>query len=94
MAALGTCAGLSADHVISRRLGEDAAIDVVVTAEKDVEADKLTSVDTHFALDTSALTGEERELLVKLVKKAVERTCTVSHTVEAPGVPVAVSVAG
>jgi uncharacterized OsmC-like protein len=93
MAALGTCAGLSADHVISRRLGEDAAINVVVEADKDVEADKLTAMRTRFDLDMSVLSEEDQALLVKLVGKAVERTCTVSHTVEAPGVPVAVAVA-
>jgi|1185.fasta_scaffold186735_2 uncharacterized OsmC-like protein len=92
MAALGTCAGLSADHVISRRLGDDAPIDVVVEADKDVDADKLTAVRTTFDLDMSVLSEEDQALLAKLVHKAVERTCTVSHTVEAPGVPVAVSV--
>src|ERR1043165_589873 len=51
MAALGACATLSADSVISRRLGDEAAIDMVVTAEKDVEADRITSVETKFDLD-------------------------------------------
>ncbi|MET0133921.1 MAG: OsmC family protein [Kibdelosporangium sp.] len=91
MAALGACAGLSADHVISRRIGEDAPIDVVVTADKDVEADRLTSVRTAFDLDLSSLGEADRATLVKLVSRAVERTCTVSHTVE-PGTPVEVVV--
>ncbi|MET0236691.1 MAG: OsmC family protein [Kibdelosporangium sp.] len=91
MAALGACATLSADHVISRRLGADAAIDMVVTAEKDVEADRVTSVQTAFDLDLSSLGEAERDTLVKLVTRAVERTCTVSHTVE-PGVPVTLTV--
>jgi uncharacterized OsmC-like protein len=91
MAALGACAALSADHVISRRLGDDAPIDLVVEAEKDVEADRVTSVSTRFDLDMSVLSAAEQDTLVKLVTRAVERTCTVSHTVE-PGVPVTLSV--
>lgn len=91
MAALGACAALSADHVISRRLGEDAAIDVEVTAEKDDAADRYTSIATKFDLDMSALSQADQDTLVKLVAKAVERTCTVSHTVE-PGVPVTLTV--
>jgi uncharacterized OsmC-like protein len=91
MAALGACAGLSADHVISRRLGDDAAIDVVVEADKDVEGDRLTDVRTTFELNLSSLSAADQETLVKLVARSVERTCTVSHTVE-PGVPVSVSV--
>jgi uncharacterized OsmC-like protein len=87
MAALGACAALSADHVISRRLGDDAPIDLVVEADKDVEADRLTSVTTRFDLDMSQLSETDRETLVKLVDRAVDRTCTVSHSVE-PGTPV------
>lgn len=92
MAALGACATLSADSIISRRLGQDAPIDMVVTAEKDVEADRLTSVETKFDLDMSPLSEADQATLVKLVTKAVELTCTVSHTVE-PGTPVKLIVA-
>jgi uncharacterized OsmC-like protein len=91
MAALGACAALSADHVISRRLGDDAAIDVVVEADKDVEADRVTAVRTRFDLDLSVLDEAERDTLVKLISRSVDRTCTVSHTVE-PGVPVELTV--
>ncbi|SMD27006.1 OsmC family protein [Kibdelosporangium aridum] len=87
MAALGACATLSADSVISRRLGDDAAIDMVVTAEKDVEADRVTSVETKFELDMAKLSEADQAQLVKLVTKAVDLTCTVSHSVE-PGTPV------
>lgn len=92
MAALGACATLSADTVISRRIGDDAPIDMVVTAEKDEEADRVTSVETKFDLDLSSLSEAEQAKLVKLVTKAVELTCTVSHSVE-PGTPVKLSFA-
>jgi putative redox protein len=83
MAALGACATLSAENVITRRLGADAAVDMVVTAEKDVEADRVTSVQTNFDLDLSTLS--------EAAIKAVERTCTVAHSVE-PGTPVTLTV--
>jgi uncharacterized OsmC-like protein len=91
MAALGACAALSADHVISRRLGDEAPIDMVVEADKDIEADRVTEVRTKFELDMSNLSEADQATLVKLVAKSVERTCTVSHTVE-PGVPVVLTV--
>jgi len=92
MAALGACATLSADHVISRRLGDDAPIDMVVEADKDVEADRVTEVRTKFELNLDSLTEADRDTLIKLVTRSVERTCTVSHTVET-GAPVQLSVA-
>ncbi|MEV4319626.1 OsmC family protein [Actinocrispum sp. NPDC049592] len=92
MAALGACAGLSADHVISRRIGEDAPIDVVVEADKDLDADRVTAVRTRFELDLGTLSPADQETLVKLVNRAVERTCTVSRSVE-PGTPVELSIA-
>lgn len=91
MAALGACATLSAENVITRRLGDDAAVDMTVTAEKDVEADRVTSVTTAFDLDLSSLSDAASTTLIELATKAVERTCTVSHTVE-PGVPVTLRV--
>jgi uncharacterized OsmC-like protein len=87
MAALGACAGLSADHIVSRRLGDDAPINVVVEAVKDEEADRLTSASTRFELDASSLSEADAATLATLVRRAVERTCTVSRTVE-PGMPV------
>ncbi|MCE7009853.1 OsmC family protein [Kibdelosporangium philippinense] len=92
MAALGACATLSADSIVTRRLGEDAPLDMVVTAEKDEEADRVTSVDTKFDIDASSLSEAEQAKLIKLVAKAVELTCTVSHSVE-PGTPVTVTFA-
>ena len=87
MAALGACAGLSADNVIARRLGEDAPVEVFVDADKDEEADRLTRVRMRFDLDLSGLSETERTTLATLARRAVQATCTVSHTVE-PGTPV------
>lgn len=87
MAALGACAGLSADHIVSRRLGDEAPIEVVVEATKDEEADRLTRASTRFSLDASSLSEADAATLMTLVRRAVERTCTVSRTVE-PGMPV------
>ncbi len=91
MAALGACAGLSADDVVSRRLGSAAPIGVVVEAEKDDEADRLTRAATRFVLDASSLSATDAEPLVTVVRRAVERTCTVSRSVE-PGLPVDLTV--
>jgi uncharacterized OsmC-like protein len=49
-------------------------------------------VRTKFELNLDSLTEADRDTLIKLVTRSVERTCTVSHTVET-GAPVQLSVA-
>ncbi|WP_073488757.1 OsmC family protein [Streptoalloteichus hindustanus] len=94
MAAIGACAGLSAERVIARRLGEDAPVTLHVTADKDDEANRLSRVRVSLDLDLSDLDETERETLAETVARAVERACTVSRTVEPPGVAVDLTPAG
>ncbi|MCP2260728.1 putative OsmC-related protein [Streptoalloteichus tenebrarius] len=88
MAAIAACAGLSAEGVIARRLGEDAPVTLNVTAEKDEEANRLSGVRVSLDLDLSDVDDAAREALATTIMRAVERACTVSRTVEAPGVRV------
>lgn len=85
--ALLTCQTLSADHRIARELGQDGQLTAVATAVKNDAEERYES----FVVDIdAALTGLDENQLAKLrerVDVAIDRYCTVGHTVE-HGAPV------
>lgn len=92
LAAIAGCAGVTAETLITRRVGEDA--EVVVRADRTKPEDDphiFDGVQTRFDLDLSALDAEERTKLVELVHRAIEKNCTVSRTV-VKGAPVSIEV--
>ncbi len=87
--ALAGCAGLSAEHVITRRLGEHAELRIAVDADHDPAERRFESLTSTITLDLSGLDPVERERLRTVVTRAVHRYCTVGRTVE-HGAPVPV----
>ncbi len=85
--ALLTCQTLSADHRIARELGQDGQLTAVATAVKNDAEERYES----FVVDIdAALAGLDENQLAKLrerVDVAIDRYCTVGHTVE-HGAPV------
>lgn len=82
LAAAG-CAALTAEGLLSRRLGESAPQVVHADREKETpEAHEFSSVQVDFAVDLSALAPEQRAALQDAVDRAIERLCTVSRTLE------------
>ena len=80
--ALGTCNTLSADHRLARALGEDFEANVVVATLKDDDEERYSDFDVQIVADFAALTPEQRDTLTARVEAAVERACTVGHTIE------------
>ena len=80
--ALLTCQTLSADHRIARELGQDGQLTAVATAVKNDAEERYES----FVVDIdAALAGLDEDQLAKLrerVDVAINRYCTVGHTVE------------
>ncbi|GAA1941837.1 OsmC family protein [Agromyces allii] len=79
--ALAACSGMSADRVISRRLGDDVAFTVWAhgTSEPDNRYDRI---EEELLIPLSALTDAEREKLAQLVSASIARSCTVGRSVE------------
>ncbi|GGM56575.1 osmotically inducible protein C [Longimycelium tulufanense] len=87
LAALGACAGLSAEGVVGRTVGEEAPMAVHVAGTKDKPTNRLDTIRMAFDVDLSTLDDDERATLAIKIVRAVERGCTVSRTVE-PGTSV------
>ncbi|UFU03968.1 OsmC family protein [Ruania suaedae] len=84
--ALATCTLMSAEWPLSRRLGEDFAATATVTTRKDAQANRYVAAAVELALDTSGLTGTQREELSRVLERAAASACTVGRTLEA-GLP-------
>ncbi|MGI9821820.1 OsmC family protein [Agromyces sp. Marseille-Q5079] len=79
--ALAACAGMSADRVISRRLGEDVAYTVWAhgTSEPDNRYDRIVE---ELLLPLAGLDADERAKLERLIDASIDRSCTVARSVE------------
>ncbi|WP_067778427.1 OsmC family protein [Actinomyces vulturis] len=78
--ALATCHSLSADHRLAKALGEDFDAIVGCTTVKNDEEERYDSFTVELCADYSSLTEEEREKLTERAQAAVDRHCTVGHT--------------
>ncbi|WP_439383176.1 OsmC family protein [Amycolatopsis lexingtonensis] len=81
------CSAVTAEELITRRVGEDAKFRVTVTADRREGASELDAVHVAFDVDVSTLAADQREALAGAVDRAIERLCTVSRTLK-KGIPV------
>lgn len=78
--ALAGCAGMSADQVAARRLGDD--FELTVWAHGTSKPDnRYDNVDEELLLDLSMLDDAERAKLIEIMVKAIDRGCTVARSV-------------
>ncbi|MGK3206495.1 OsmC family protein [Amycolatopsis sp. MEPSY49] len=81
------CSAVTAEELITRRVGEDAKFRVTVSADRREGASELDAVHVAFDVDVSTLGADQREALAGAVDRAIERLCTVSRTLK-KGIPV------
>ncbi|MEV6874364.1 OsmC family protein [Amycolatopsis sp. NPDC051128] len=81
------CGAVTAEELITRRVGEDAKFCVTVSADRREGASELDAVHVAFDVDVSTLAADHRAALAAAVDRAIERLCTVSRTLK-KGVPV------
>ncbi|MEU7782943.1 OsmC family protein [Amycolatopsis sp. NPDC049159] len=81
------CSAVTAEELITRRIGEDSKFRVSVTADRREGASELDAVHVVFDVDVSTLAADQREALAGAVDRAIERLCTVSRTLK-KGIPV------
>lgn len=91
--ALAGCVGLSADHVVSRRLGAEPEVTIEVTGDHDPGQRRFTRLASTMTVDLSGLDPQAQDQLRAVVTRAVHRYCTVGRTLEHP-VPVPLAVLG
>jgi uncharacterized OsmC-like protein len=81
------CSAVTAEELITRRVGEDSHFRVAASADRRQGASELDAVYVRFDVDLAALDQHEREALATAVDRAIEKLCTVSRTLK-KGIPV------
>jgi uncharacterized OsmC-like protein len=78
--ALAACTGMSSDHPLARRLGDDYAATVRVSGAADRDNEIYPLLEESLEVDMSGLTEDEVARLVTVVSRAVDQVCTVGRT--------------
>lgn len=91
--ALAGCSGMSADHALSHRLGDDVAVTVEVDGDSHPTEDRYTDLHERMVVDLSGLDEAQRARLLTVVQRAVDEHCTVGRTLTR-GATVELEVAG
>lgn len=82
LAAAAGCAAVTAETLITRRVGEDSEL---VAYAEDVRPDgigRLDEVPVRLDFDLSTLDTAQRETLLTVVRRAVDQLCTVTRTLK------------
>ncbi|MGW5643808.1 OsmC family protein [Saccharopolyspora sp. NPDC003752] len=89
LAAIAACSAVTSENLLVRRLGEDAKVTVHADRTKVPEdKHKFASVQVGFDVDLSGIEDDgERGKVVDAVRRAIEKYCTVSRSVE-EGTPI------
>jgi uncharacterized OsmC-like protein len=80
--ALAGCAGMSADHALARRLGADVPVTVHVAGPKLRSDERYPSLHEELVVDLSGLAPSDRDRVVTVIRRAIDRNCTVGRTLE------------
>jgi uncharacterized OsmC-like protein len=80
--ALAACSGMSSDHPLARRLGDDYQATVKVSGAADRDRERYPQLRETLELDLSGLTAEEAARLRAVVNRAVDQVCTVGRTLK------------
>ncbi|MGX9293721.1 OsmC family protein [Tsukamurella paurometabola] len=81
--ALAACSGMSTDHVLARRLGEDYDATVRVSGDADRQNEVYPELNEILELDLSELDEAAQERLITVARRAVDQVCTVGRTLKA-----------
>jgi uncharacterized OsmC-like protein len=80
--ALAACSGMSSDHALRSRLGDDYPATVRVSGPADREQERYPLLEEHLEVDLSGLSEEEIRKLKVIVERSIEKVCTVGRTLK------------
>ena len=80
--ALAACSGMSSDHPLRTRLGDDYPATITVSGAADREQEVYPHLDERLEVDLSSLTEEERVRLLTIVRRSIDKVCTVGRTLK------------
>ena len=80
--ALAACSGLSSDHPLARRLGDDYQAVVRVSGDADREKEIYPLLEEKLEIDLSGLDDAEKDRVRTIVQRAIDQVCTVGRTLK------------
>jgi len=80
--ALAGCSGMSADAPLARRLGDDVPISVHVSGPSDPAEVRYPALHEELVVDLSGLSREDRSRVETVIRRAIDRSCTVGRTLQ------------
>lgn len=80
--ALAACGLLSADHTIASRLGDDFAATVDIEQTKPDGEDRYDRIASTIRANLGALDEAQAAALAERAERAIDRLCTVGHTLD------------
>lgn len=81
--ALAACSGLSSDHPLRSRLGDDYEATIHVSGAADREQERYPLIEERLDVDLSGLTEDEVAKLKTIVGRSIDKVCTVGRTLKA-----------
>ena len=80
--ALAACSGLSSDHPLRARLGDDYQSTIRVSGDADRDEERYPLLVEDLEVDLSALTPDEVAKLTTIVERSIDKVCTVGRTLK------------
>lgn len=80
--ALAACSGMSSDHSLRTRLGDDYAATIRVSGPPDREREVYPHLDERLEVDLSSLSDEDKVKLLTIVRRSIDKVCTVGRTLK------------
>jgi uncharacterized OsmC-like protein len=80
--ALAACSGMSSDHPLRTRLGDDYQATIRVSGAADREQERYPLIAENLEVDLSDLSEEERRKLLVIVERSIDKVCTVGRTLK------------
>jgi|KBSSwiStaDraftv2_1062776.scaffolds.fasta_scaffold15873_8 uncharacterized OsmC-like protein len=80
--ALAACSGMSSDHPLRSRLGDDYPVTIKVSGPADREQERYPLLEEKIEIDLSQLSEEERVKLLTIVRRSIDKVCTVGRTLK------------
>jgi uncharacterized OsmC-like protein len=81
--ALAACSGMSSDHPLALRLGDDYRATIKVSGAADRDNEVYPRLAETLEVDLSQLTEADAARLVTVITRAVDQVCTVGRTLKA-----------
>ena len=80
--ALAACSGMSSDHPLAHRLGDDYQATIRVSGDADRDQEIYPLLQETLEVDLSGLDDAEKTRVLTVVQRAIDQVCTVGRTLK------------